>query len=103
MNITLQQLRIFRCVARGRSFSRAGHQVGLSQPAVSRSVLELETLIGVKLLDRTTREVKLTDAGQTLISELDRILDDLDRTLLNVTRHTALPVRGNPDRDSPES
>jgi DNA-binding transcriptional LysR family regulator len=43
MNVTLRQLRVFRSVAEGRNFSRAGDQVGLSQPAVSRSILELES------------------------------------------------------------
>jgi len=84
MNVTLRQLRVFRSVAEGRNFSRAGDQVGLSQPAVSRSILELESQLGLKLLDRTTREVVLTEAGQSLAARLDRVLDDLDQTLQDV-------------------
>ncbi|MGJ7529242.1 LysR family transcriptional regulator [Variovorax sp. GB1P17] len=84
MNVTLRQLRVFRSVAEGRNFSRAGDQVGLSQPAVSRSILELESQLGLKLLDRTTREVMLTEAGQSLAARLDRVLDDLDQTLQDV-------------------
>jgi DNA-binding transcriptional LysR family regulator len=84
MNITLRQLRVFRSVAEGRNFSRAGDQVGLSQPAVSRSISELESQLGLKLLDRTTREVVLTEAGQSLAARLDRVLDDLDQTLQDV-------------------
>jgi len=84
MNVTLRQLRVFRSVAEGRNFSRAGDQVGLSQPAVSRSILELESQLGLKLLDRTTREVVLTEAGQSLAARLERVLDDLDQTLQDV-------------------
>ena len=81
MNVTLRQLRVFRAVAEGRNFSRAGEQVGLSQPAVSRSILELEAHLSLKLLDRTTREVALTEAGQSLAIRLDRLLDELDQAL----------------------
>ena len=57
MNVTLRQLRVFLAVARAHSFSRAGDTIGLTQPAVSRSISELEGELGLKLLDRTTREV----------------------------------------------
>jgi DNA-binding transcriptional LysR family regulator len=84
MNVTLRQLRVFRAAATERNFSRAGDAVGLTQPAVSRSILELESQLGLKLLDRTTREMVLTDAGQSLALRLDRILDELDQALLDV-------------------
>jgi len=84
MNVTLRQLRVFQAVAEGRNFSRAGDQVGLTQPAVSRSIVELEAQLGLKLLDRTTREVVLTEAGQSLALRLDRVLDELDQTLAEV-------------------
>ncbi|MFT4266384.1 MAG: LysR family transcriptional regulator [Xenophilus sp.] len=84
MNVTLRQLRVFRAVALERNFSRAGDGIGLTQPAVSRSILELESQLGVKLLDRTTREVALTEAGQALALRLDRLLDELDQMLLDV-------------------
>jgi len=84
MNVTLRQLRVFRAVAAGRNFSRAGDQIGLTQPAVSRSIFELEAQLGLKLLDRTTRDVALTEAGQSLAARLDRLLDELDLTLLDM-------------------
>ncbi|MFO4012951.1 LysR family transcriptional regulator [Enterobacter hormaechei] len=86
MNYSLRQLRVFVTVAQARSFSWAGEIIGLSQSAVSHSVKELETQTGVKLLDRTTREVVLTEAGQQLAMRLERLLDELHSTLRDVGR-----------------
>ena len=86
MNFSLRQLRIFVTVANARSFSRAGEMIGLSQSAVSHSVKELENQTGVRLLDRTTREVVLTEAGQQLALRLERLLDELNSTLRDVGR-----------------
>lgn len=84
MNVTLRQLQVFLSVAATRNFSRAGDQVGLTQPAVSRSITELEAQLGLQLLNRTTREVDLTDAGSSLAARLPRVLEDLEATLLDV-------------------
>ena len=84
MNVTLRQLRVFIEVARLQSFSRAGDEIGLTQSAVSRCVRELETEIGLKLIDRTTREVQLTDVGGNLVSSVSRLLTDLDDTLREI-------------------
>ncbi len=84
MNPSLRQLRVFQSVAQHRSFTRAGDQIGLTQPAVSRCVTELEQHLGIKLLDRTTREVVLTEAGRSLAVRLARVLEDLDTMLLDV-------------------
>lgn len=86
MNYSLRQLRIFVTVAHARSFSRAGEMIGLSQSAVSHSVKELENQTGVRLLDRTTREVVLTEAGQQVAARLERLLDELHITLRDVGR-----------------
>lgn len=81
---SLRQLRVFQAVALHSSFTRAGDQIGLTQPAVSRCVTELEQHLGIKLLDRTTREVVLTEAGRSLAVRLARVLEDLDTVLLDV-------------------
>ena len=93
MNVTLRQLHVFQSVASTHNFSRTGDAVGLTQPAVSRSITELESQLGLKLLNRTTREVTLTDAGQRLAARLPRVLEDLDNTLLDV-RGMATERRG---------
>ncbi len=83
MNYSLKQLRVFVAIARHGSFSRAGEAIGLTQSAVSHSVKELETEVGVRLLDRTTREVVLTDAGLRLANRVERLLDELQAALLD--------------------
>ncbi|WP_321953221.1 LysR family transcriptional regulator [Paraburkholderia bannensis] len=84
MNVTLRQLRVFIEVARLQSFSRAGDEIGLTQSAVSRCVRELEAEMGVKLVDRTTRDVQLTDVGANLIATIPRLLGDLDDALREI-------------------
>lgn len=93
MNYSLKQLRVFVAVARAGSFSRAGQRIGLSQSAVSHSIKELEETLGVRLLDRTTREVTLTVAGQQLAVRLERVLDELNNTLLDA-RSTGQQLSG---------
>lgn len=83
MNYTLRQLRVFVAVAQYGSFSQAGQMIGLSQSAVSHSIKELEAEMGIRLLDRTTREVMLTGAGQQLAKRLEGLLEELNATLLD--------------------
>ncbi len=84
MNYSLRQLRTFVAVAQHGSFSQAGQAIGLSQSAVSHSIKELEAEMGVRLLDRTTREVLLTEAGQQLATRLERLLEELNTTVQDV-------------------
>lgn len=81
MNIALRQLRIFLAVARHGSFSRAAEEFGISQSAMSLAVQQLEGELGVTLLDRTTRQVRLTAVGQTLVANSSRLIGELDVTL----------------------
>jgi DNA-binding transcriptional LysR family regulator len=64
----LRQLRTFVAVAEERNFTRAAERLHLAQQAVSKSVRALERDLGVELLERTTREVRLTPAGATLLA-----------------------------------
>ncbi|MEF7614846.1 LysR family transcriptional regulator [Aquincola sp. MAHUQ-54] len=93
LNITLKQLRVLLSVADEGGFRRAGDAIGLSQPAVSQCVRALEAALGVKLLDRTTREVLLTPAGESLVGPLRRALDEL-QDLLARTQALGAQSRG---------
>src|SRR5690606_19486284 len=62
----VRQLRCFQAVAEELSFSRAARRLRVAQPAVSRTIRELEDQLGVSLLNRTRRSVSLTPAGAVL-------------------------------------
>ena len=101
MNVTLRQLRVFQAVVQERNFSRAGDAIGLTQPAISRCIRELEGQLGLQLLNRTTREVVPTDAGRSLAAQLDRLMDELELALLDVqgmasTRRGKVRVASSP-------
>jgi len=76
--LTLQQLRTFRAVADHMSFSAAAVQLGISQPSVSYQVKELETVLGLPLLDRLGKRIRLTEAGEILYGYARRTLNLLD-------------------------
>jgi DNA-binding transcriptional LysR family regulator len=64
-------------VAEAESFADAGRQLHMSPPAVTRMVSALEDIIGTRLLTRTTRSVKLTEAGAQYFADCQRLLADL--------------------------
>jgi DNA-binding transcriptional LysR family regulator len=78
MSDRLQELAVFIRAAESGSFSRAGRELGLSQPSVSRIIGELEARLGVKLLLRTTRRITLTDAGALFLERARDILAEIE-------------------------
>jgi DNA-binding transcriptional LysR family regulator len=82
---TTRVLNIFLSVARAQSFSQAAHDTGLTTPAVSRAISQLEEHLGIRLLHRTTRRVSLTDEGARLFELADaglRLLEEaMDKTV----------------------
>lgn len=72
------QLAMFSVVARERSFTRAAAQLGISQPALSRTMRTLEARLGVRLLARTTRSVSPTEAGEHLLRVIDPRFSEID-------------------------
>jgi len=74
----LTALTVFRQVALLRSFSGAGRRLGLSPAAVSKNISELEAHLRVRLINRTTRRMSLTEAGAIYLDRISCILDDLD-------------------------
>jgi DNA-binding transcriptional LysR family regulator len=80
----LYQLRYFLEVARERSFARAAENLGVSSPAVSKSVALLERSIGRRLLSRSTRKVELTLDGERLLGRVQRVFDELEEARLEL-------------------
>jgi DNA-binding transcriptional LysR family regulator len=78
MSDRLQELAVFVRAAESGSFSRAGRELNLSQPSISRIVGELEARLGVKLLLRTTRRVTVTDAGALFLDRAREILAEIE-------------------------
>jgi len=73
-----QAMRVFVRVAESEGFAGAARQLHMSPPAVTRAVAALEERIGVRLLTRTTRSVKLTEAGGRYLEDCRRILAEIE-------------------------
>ena len=92
-DIDLNLLLVFDRMLAEKRVSAVAETLGLSQPAVSRSVRELERQLDLRLFHRSTREVVLTEAGQRLAQRLPRWIDELDNMLLEL-HHWANNRRG---------
>ena len=88
----LAELAVFAAVARHQSFSKAALELGVSASALSHSLKGLETRLGVRLLNRSTRAVVPTDAGQRLLTQLLPTLSHLESALGELARHSDEPV-----------
>jgi DNA-binding transcriptional LysR family regulator len=86
----LSELAAFEAVARHRSFRKASEERGVTASAISHAVSNLETRVGIRLLNRTTRNVSATDAGAMLLAQLSPALRDIGSALdaLNQFRET---------------
>src|SRR6202020_465077 len=71
---TLRQLRVFAAVARHLSFVRAAEELGLTPPAVSMQIKELEIEVGLPVFDRSSRKVSLTMVGEYVLAYTQRVL-----------------------------
>lgn len=78
---TLPDLKAFVTVAELQSFAAAAKALHLSQPALSRRIAHLESVLEVRLFDRTTRSVELTQLGQRFFGEVRKLLLELDRSV----------------------
>ena len=74
----LRQLRYLVALAEERNFTRAAAREHIAQPALSQQIRRLEDEVGVALVERTTRRVTLTEAGELLVARARRILAELE-------------------------
>jgi len=73
----LGSMRVFIAVAEGRSLAAAARALHFSPPVVTRAIAALEGRLGVRLLNRTTRQVNLTEAGERYLADCKRIIAEL--------------------------
>lgn len=84
MDFTSRQFRAFLLVAQHRSFSRAAEALYITPSGLSVLIRELETQLGFRLFDRTTRHVGLTRYGSELLGEVRNSLDKIDATVSRI-------------------
>ncbi len=87
----LERMAIFAQVVETKSFSAAARQLGLSKSLVSKHVTQLEKSLGARLLNRTTRNMSLTEAGTVFYDHCTRIVEELEEAKLAVNRLHAEP------------
>jgi DNA-binding transcriptional LysR family regulator len=90
-DLNARQLRAVLAVAEYRSFIAAASALNISQPALTRTIKQVEVSLGVPLFSRTTRQVTMTAAGKEFASLAERVLNDLKIGVDNVRRHGAEP------------
>jgi DNA-binding transcriptional LysR family regulator len=85
----LYELALFHLVVKHGSFTKAAEIAGLTQSAITRQIQGIENQLGVPLLERTTRSVRLTPAGEFLYRESIRLLGDVDHSLHHLAQEFA--------------
>lgn len=88
---TLLSVRVFLSVANERSFSQAAARLGLSRAVVSKHVKHLESHIGTRLLDRTTRSVRLTELGREFFLRAQQSVGELHEAMAQAGEATQAP------------
>ena len=88
----LHLLTVFVAVVDAGGFAGAGRKLGISSPAVTRAINELESHLGVRLLTRTTRVVRVTEAGTRYAEDYRRILAEMSEADDAVRRRSVPPA-----------
>ncbi|GAA3742562.1 DNA-binding transcriptional LysR family regulator [Spinactinospora alkalitolerans] len=89
MNLSLRQLEAYAAVARAESFTAAARELRVAQSSLSRTVLELERILGVRLFDRTTRSIRRTPEGEELLLVAERVLTAHRAEMTRLERYLA--------------
>jgi len=91
MTESLRAMRLFISAVQAGSLSAAGRQFGLSPASVSRQITELEEQLGGRLLNRTSRKLTLTEAGQMYFERVERILQQVAEANESVSQFESVP------------
>lgn len=91
MRGNLEEIFAFIAVVDAGSFSGAGQAVGLTRSAVGKAIARLETRLGARLLNRTTRKLSMTDDGRVFYEHCTRVVSLLEETEASVGRQSAIP------------
>jgi len=87
----LNELQFFVQVSQTQSFTRAAKRLGVPKSTVSRAILRLETRLGVRLVERTTRRVALTEMGELYLNRCQRVMEEAEQADLAVGALQARP------------
>ena len=87
----LTSMQVFRQVVDSGSFALAGQQLGISAPMVSKHVAQLEKRLGARLLNRSSRHLSLTEAGQRWYAQSTQALEMLDAAAQEIGQHNQAP------------
>lgn len=90
MNPSLRQMRALVALAKTGSFTLAAEILHVTQSALSGQIKELEQLLGVKVVERTTRKAQLSELGRELYPLFDKMLQDLDGAMADIANRKAL-------------
>jgi len=90
LDVELRHLRAFVAVARHQSFTHAATELTITQPALSRTIRQLESAMRVTLLDRSSRHVELTSVGELFLGQVERVLGELDRAFAAVRQQMSI-------------
>lgn len=93
MNVEVRHLRALVALAESDTFTTAAAILGTTQPTLSRTIIQLEQTTGVRLVDRTTREMSFTPAGKRFAQAAAHLLTDLDTALAQIHDDAPLPLR----------
>ncbi len=85
----LYELALFQLIVKHGSFTKAAEIAGLTQSALTRQMQGVESSLGITLLERTTRTVRVTPAGEFLYGEAARLLGDVEQSLEHLAQEYA--------------
>lgn len=93
MTLELRHMRAFLTLGNTLHYGRAADALGIAQPALSKTIQQLETVIGAPLLLRSTRRVELTEAGKVFFSEISSVTGQIEMAITR-TRKAARGLQG---------